>query len=144
VMDYQWIRDGFTKLKTAINNGSTFYVREHAAKTATYNNIATDAFFGINMGKFFNPGQFSLPNWILATTGSNAAPRFFGYSNSTRDWVEITARTQIRSYSSIGFKIKTSAIKEVIVLGLEDMPAEEVLDLFNPEFAEYIWGWYNP
>jgi hypothetical protein len=97
------------------------------------------------MGKFFTPGFFSLPNLLeTSVSGSNMAPKFYGYSDYTGEWVAITAKNQISNYEMIGFRLKTSAIKQVIVLGLDDMPDATELGFLNPEFAEYVWGWYNP
>jgi hypothetical protein len=155
--EFIWVRDGLNQLKNAINTGGTFYVREHDAGTSTYSNIASGALLGINMGKFFTPGHFSLENMIETKTvpGRGIAPKFYGFTFDDWDWeftdtYEITSREQIVNYNSghyknrLGFMFKTNPITEVIVYGLDlDLPQTIAVDLIRPDYALILWDWYH-
>jgi len=147
--DYKWIQDGFGKLKTAITGGSNFYVKIYDSGVTTYNNNnAQDAEFGINMGKLFTPGQLAIDKLIDYTgSGTTIAPKFYGcYEDNYGDWVgtEITAKSNLQSgYEGIGFKINMTPIKEIIILGMEDVSNFEYMSIFSPDFAGQIWDWYH-
>jgi len=140
--EYLWIKDGFTQLKNAIDSGGSFYVKDASGST-TYSNTQQDALFGINMGKFFTPGQLAINMLIENTTisGKGAAPKFYGYQND--NWVEITERTQISSCEVIGFQLNMQPVREIIILGFEEMPDNVELPILPPDYAEHIWDWYN-
>jgi len=137
--EYAWAKDGFNKLKTAINNGGTFYVKE--ASGNTYDNSASGAELGIDMSKLFKPGQLAINGLIENTGGSK--PKFYGYDEETDSLVEITQKAQLSNYGFIGFQFNLQPIKQIVVLGFEDMPDDFAVPIFTPDFAGYIWDWYN-
>jgi len=144
--DYAWAKQGFTQLKTAINGGGNFYLKILDSGATTYANTQQDAVIGINMGKLFTPGQLAIDKLIETTTiaGKGPAPKFYSYDEQNDEVVEITQRSQIRSYgNTVAFKFKLQPIKEIAIYGLGEMPDSEVLPIFAPDFAEYIWDWYN-
>jgi len=141
--EYAWAKDGFNKLKTAINGGSTFYVKDDASGS-TYNNTASGALIGIKMDKFFNPGQLALSGLIENTgSGNSIKPKFYSYNEGTNSLVEITTKADLSNYGLIGFKFKLEPFKEIFALGFEDLPNEEVVPIFTPEIAGHVWDWYN-
>jgi hypothetical protein len=144
LQEYAWAKQGFTQLKTAINSGGTFYVKV-LDSGATYTNTKQDALVGIDMGKFFTSGQLAINGLIdnATITGKGAAPKFYGYDEQTDNWVEITQKTQLQSYEVIGFKLTTQTIKQIVIYGFEEILDNDVLPLFTPDFAGYIWDWYN-
>jgi hypothetical protein len=142
--EYQWVKDGFVQLKTAINSGGTFYVKEHSKGTATYNNTSANAIVGINLGKFFTPGFLAIDKLIETTgTGNAIAPKFYGRLNDSSNWILITEKNQISSYRMIGFMYKSAPIREVLVTGFEDDLYDRVLQLFYPDLAEFVWDCYH-
>jgi len=155
--DHQWIKDGFTKFKASINGSTVFYAKTYDAGVSAYANTAANAVFGIDLGKFFTPGQFSLSN-LIETTGDGSSPVFYGYTydgnwwwKQNETWTKINAKAEIKNYKSICFKVKTSAIKQVFVLGLDDTYNSDAMANklgwwqfdYYPVYAEHIWGWYN-
>ena|GEM_PF-2504085 len=53
-----FLLDGATKAKTALNNGTVFYLPQ-SPKANTFPTSASDAAFGIDFGKIFTPGYFT-------------------------------------------------------------------------------------
>jgi hypothetical protein len=53
-----FLLDGATKAKTALNNGTVFYLPQNP-KANTFPTSASDAAFGIDFGKIFTPGYFT-------------------------------------------------------------------------------------
>jgi hypothetical protein len=142
--EYKWAKDGFSQFKTLINNGGTFYVKEHNSTATTYTNTEAGSLFGIDLGKFFTPGFLSIDKLIEnEQTGKGTAPVFYGvdYWYSTTP-TKITSKESINNYDEIGFKLKTDAIKEIIVYGAEDL-GDTVIELFSRPWARTIWDWYN-
>jgi hypothetical protein len=142
--EYQWVKDGFDQFKTAINSGGTFYVKEHDAGTASYSNTSANAILGINLGKFFSPGQLAIDKLIENTgSGNSIAPKFYGNSTGNDEgWTEITEKEQISSCNSIGLMIKVAPINEIVVTGVEDRE-DSVMAIFSPDLAEIVWDWYH-
>jgi hypothetical protein len=144
--EYKWARDGFSQLKTAINNGQAFYVKLEGSGN-TYSNTAEDALYGIDLGKFFTPGYLSLDK-LIETTGSGAttAPVFYGCQSGYSGGVKITAVTQIKNYQRIGLKFNTapgSSLKQVLLLFPSELEEEaQYLKMLPPEIAEAVYGWY--
>ena len=139
--DYQWIKDCLGKLKTAINNGSEFYINEPSG--ASYNNTAAGAFFGINMGKFFTAGQLSIDKLISFTgTGNSVSPKFFG-TNDGETFTQISSKADIAQYQLVGFELNLAPVKQIVVTGFDDVPNTQQLALFPPEIGEALWGFYH-
>jgi hypothetical protein len=139
--EFDWIKAGLTALKTAINDGSTFYVKEGSG--STYSNTESGALFGVNLGKFFTPGQFAIDKLINAEgSGNTVAPKFFGMKDEDSGTL-ITDKDQIKGYDMIGFEFKFASLKEVLVLGF-DFPADSAVPLFPAYIAEHLYGLYHP
>jgi hypothetical protein len=134
--EFGWIKDGLSKLKTAIKDGGTFYVQEGSG--STYSNSQAGAMFGVNLGKFFTPGQFAIDK-LISTEGS--APKFFGMKDG-QDGTAITAKDQIKQYGMLGFELTFAPLKEVVVYGFE-FPADGAIPLFPPDIAEHLYGLYH-
>jgi hypothetical protein len=169
--DYMWVKEGFAALKAAINggNGGVFYAKEYSEGAQTYTNDATNAVFGINLNKFFTPGQLSLDKLIeFETTARGKTPKFYGFIDHYQEpgygnwynvdmWTEnaFTSTAQMDQgmsipglgvklpFDSIGFKYKLAPIKEVIILGLEDVNAEEKVGHFPVDLGKTVWDWYH-
>jgi hypothetical protein len=139
--DNEWIKDGLTKLKTAINGGTDFWVPETLPTGTTWDITSSSALFGVNMGKLFTSGQLSLDKLITLESTSPARPTFYG-----DDGTAITSPDQIANYSAIGFELKTAPVKE-IVKGLDTKIGElttiENVSLVPPEIAEILWDLYH-
>ncbi|MDR1302354.1 MAG: Ig-like domain-containing protein [Treponema sp.] len=139
--EFGWIKDGLSKLKTAINDGGTFYVQEGSG--STYSNTQSGALFGVNLGKFFTPGQFAIDKLITTDgSGNTVAPKFFGMKDEDTG-AAITAKDQIKGYSMIGFELKFASLKEVLVLGFDFSADNSVIPLLPPDIAEQIYGLYH-
>ncbi|MDR1326723.1 MAG: Ig-like domain-containing protein [Treponema sp.] len=137
---YDWIKDGLSKLKTAINDGSTFYLK--VGSGATYSNDSTNALFGVNLGKFFTPGQFAIDKLI---TADGNAPKFFGMKDGQN--TAIAAKDQIKGFEMIGFEFKTTSLKEVFVYGFDYYLSDDngiCIPLFPSKIAEQLYGLYHP
>jgi hypothetical protein len=139
--DYKWVKDGLDKLKTAINGNGRFYVKESSG--ASYDNSAANALFGIDFGKFFTPGYLSIDKWLESenVAGKGTAPVFYGYMSGV--WTKLSDKAQFSSYEWIGLRIKTAALKEVVVTGANDMKDEIELQFLPPDFAAGVWDWYH-
>ncbi|MDR2537252.1 MAG: hypothetical protein LBC46_02990, partial [Treponema sp.] len=138
---YDWIKDGLSQLKTAIGNGSRFYVKQGSG--ATYSNDAANALFGVDLGKFFTPGQFAIDKLVTTEgSGNTAAPKFFGIKDGKN--TPIAAKNEIKGYEMIGFELKFAPLKEVLVKGFE-FPAGDgmVIPLLPREIAEPVYGLYH-
>jgi hypothetical protein len=142
--EYQWIKDALGKLKDAINSGGNFYIKE-SASGATYNNTAADAVFGINLGKLFTPGQLSIDKLIeTAGTGNSIAPKFYGFADGDdENPVVINNKSEIQNYQIIGFQIKLTPVKEIVVQGFGDLQDTLKLSMFPPKIAESLWDFYH-
>jgi hypothetical protein len=158
--DYKWAKDGFEKFKTAINSGGTFYVKEHSSGTAAYDNTQSNALIGIDLGKFFTPGQLSFDKLIDSedVAGKGKSPVFYANADEggpspgdnagkgkssvfyNDDEVKITTKDQITG--SIQFKVKSANLKEIIVYDGGNIPEYIMVD-FPLEWAKSIWDWYH-
>jgi hypothetical protein len=136
--DYKWAKDGFEKFKTAITSGGTFYVKEHDPGTQTYSNTESNSLIGIDLGKFFTPGQLSFDKLIDSedVAGKGKSPVFYN-----EDDEKITAKDQITG-DYIQFKVKSDNLKEIIVYDGGNIPDHTMVE-FQPEMARYIWDWYH-
>jgi hypothetical protein len=140
--EYQWLKDGLSKLRTAIQNGEVFYAKEPPSGNS-YDNSATDAFFGINLGKLFNPGQFSIDQLIETESGGNA-PRFYAFDGDGEP-TPITSKAQFDTLNEyVGFKIKFGRITEALIAGSEgSFPDEEVIPMFPALIGKELYGLYH-
>jgi hypothetical protein len=141
--DYGWIKDGLSKLQSAIKTGGTFYVPEEAPSGDVYNISSANALIGINMGKLFTPGQFAIDQLIESGGG---APRFYAFTGDGSP-VEITSKAQMDSLdedSLIGFRLNLARIREVVVHG-DFLPdgATLDLDLFPLKIGRDLYGLYH-
>ena len=137
----KWIKDGLSKLKKAIEDGTTFYVKEGTG--STYDNTASNAEFGIHFGKFFTAGYFGIDKLITTTgTGANVSPAFYGLDDKNNE-VLITNKDDIGQYNTLGFQLKLTPLKEVFVSGFEFPSGNvEYLPIFNTQMAEKIYAKY--
>jgi uncharacterized protein YjdB len=84
--DYNWIKDGLTKLDAAINSGATFNVPEElpdGALSAWPVISSSTAAFGVHFTNFFTPGYLGIDNLIA---NNSTMPQFFSEED-----VEITS-----------------------------------------------------
>jgi hypothetical protein len=116
-------RDGVKTLITQINSNGTFYVHEEMfggeTPATTWDNTPDGAMFGVDLGKFFTPGTFSLTKLIES---ENNKPVFFydddgdGVADGE---IDSTVIASIRDDSTIdsyaGMVIKTTPMAEVMV-----------------------------
>jgi hypothetical protein len=128
LIEYKFVKAGLTALRTAINDGGVFYVKE-VSSGDTYDNTAAGALLGINMGKFFTAGQFAIDK-LITTESSGKAPQFYGF-NEGEDGVAINNAAEIDDYERIGFEIKLASIKEVLVDGLDEFLPDSSVDTFT-------------
>jgi hypothetical protein len=143
--EYGWIKDGLSKLKSAINNGTAFYVPEEEPSGSTYNNSSAGAVIGINMGNLFTPGQFAIDH-LITTESGGASPQFYAFSGD--DPVAITGKAQMDSLdgdSFIGFRLNLAPIKEVLVYGDFLPVGSNTLDLplFPVKIGKDLYGLYH-
>jgi hypothetical protein len=139
--EYQWIKDCLGKLKTAINSGADFYINEPSG--SVYNNTAANALFGVNMGKFFTPGQLAIDKLISFTgTGAAVSPKFFG-TDDGETFTLISSKADIANYQLTGFELNLAQVKQVVVTGFNDVPDTQQLALFPPEIGEALWDFYH-
>jgi len=86
---YATINGGFDELTKSINNGGKFYIPENPTKGTWPTSKNGDVVATIDMGKFFTPGYFSLPN-IFKTDGGK--PVFYltynNYDDDECHWEE--------------------------------------------------------
>ncbi|MCL2154434.1 MAG: hypothetical protein FWH53_02085 [Leptospirales bacterium] len=151
--EYKWVKDGFSQLKTAINNGGNFYVKKHDIGTSTYVNTQPGAVFGVNMGKFFTPGWFSLEKLVETENVSvkGLAPKFYGFKYDYRgdiiSSIPLTNKTDFVNYDKIGFA--TKPMTDVIIYVMDsdnsniDTNKKFLFDAFNPDFAQVLWDLYH-
>jgi hypothetical protein len=144
--EFEWIKTGLSTLKTAINNGSTFYVTTESGSytITTAATLPSGALFGVNLGKFFTPGQFAI-NKLITTEGSGntAPPQFFGMDDE-QGGTAITKKDQIEQYGMIGFKLNFAPLKEVFVYGYEFPDVDSiVIPLLPSEIAEQLYDLYH-
>jgi hypothetical protein len=141
--EYGWIKAGLTQLRTAITSGGDFYVKEGSG--STYANTESGAMFGINLGKFFTPGQFAIDTLISAEgSGNTVAPKFFGMTDG-QNGTPITATNPIDGYGMIGFELDPAPLKAVFVYGFDNFLPENktILPLLPPDIAEQIYDLYH-
>ncbi|MDR1216204.1 MAG: hypothetical protein LBK25_05950 [Treponema sp.] len=144
IKEFEWIKDGLSKLKTAINDNGMFYVKEGSG--STYNNTATDALVSIDMGKLFTAGQLAITNLVVTEGGSSTIPQFYGYKNGDQG-TAITAQDKIKDYEYIGFKLKLDNVKQVIgnVIpdNINELSSADLGGGFNIDIAEKIYVKYH-
>jgi hypothetical protein len=141
--DYGWLRDGLSKLKTAISSGGKFYVPEQAPSGNSYANSPENAVFGIDLGKLFNPGQFAIDK-LIEPESNGQAPKFYAF-NTDDPPTAVTNKSQMNSLDEsdyVGFKITLRPIKDTLVAGFaaED---EVLLPLFPAEIGKELYGLYH-
>jgi hypothetical protein len=139
--EFGWIRAGLAQLKTAINSGGNFYVKEGSG--TTYSNTSSGADFGINLGKFFTPGQFAA-NKLITTEGSGntIAPKFFGMQDEDTG-VAISNKGQIGGYEMIGFQFNPAPLEEVFFYGFNFPKNNVYIPVFPADIAEPLYGLYH-
>jgi hypothetical protein len=160
--------DGITKLKSAIENGVVFWIPD--LNNLTVSNLdwpsgnGPDVIGGLDMGKFFQEGYFSLPN-LFETEGSKA-PAFYTMSGQKltvgnyKDLLEDALEKRNGCYydyddycdyedTYIGFKFKTSTITNLVKVGQSanaggGLPSgDQILPMFDPVLAWLLFAKYN-
>jgi hypothetical protein len=121
--EYAGIKSALQALRTSINSGTVFYVNDISG--AVYSNSQAGSKLGIDMGKLFTPGQLALDKLVETENDQGSTPVFYGFTweDDFRDGTAIATKTQIGTYSGLGFKFKLTPLKEIIVQGVfDDMP----------------------
>jgi hypothetical protein len=138
---FRWISDGLSKLRTAIEKGESFYVKESSGNS--YDNTPENALFGINTGKLFTPGQFAIDQ-LIETESGGKAPKFYGFKEKNPP-VAISGENAFENYDEVGFYIKYTRIKEVILPGLElELPTvDTAVRMFPAPIGQIIYGLYH-
>jgi hypothetical protein len=141
--EFGWLKDGLAQLKTAINGGGYFYVKEGSGPT--YSNTSSGAEFGINLDKFFTPGQLAVDKLITTEgSGNTIAPKFFGMQDEDTG-VAITSRDQITGsgYEMIGFEFNPNRLKEVFVHGFDFPVGSSYIPVFPADIAVQLYDLYH-
>jgi hypothetical protein len=142
--DYGWLKDGSSKLNTAIQNGDNFYVQRYASGNS-YDNSPYDAEIGINMGKLFTPGQLAIDQLITIESSGNA-PQFYAFGGDDSQGVPVTSKAQMNSLDEshiIGFRLKLTRLKEVFVVGFEGYESTLDLPLLPAQIGKDLYGLYH-
>jgi chitodextrinase len=140
----QWIKDGLTKLKAAINGGGTFWIPGDEPVGNEW--PAADGILGVNLGRLFTPGYLSIDKLVENTSGT---PAIYGFPRDGGEPVAISSKEAIANYEAFGFKFKTGPIYGAtgVVVKLagmeEEAPAEDVSPLFPAAIAEVLWDLYH-
>jgi hypothetical protein len=139
---YQWVKTGLIDLQTAINSRSTFYVKASSGGSYVSTIIVADAKYGIDMAKFFNPGQLAIAK-LVETESDGKSPQFYGFDDKD-DPIKITKTADFESYEAVGFKFTLNPVKEIVVKGLE-LPSDDDLfqGLIPSDIGEKIYGLYH-
>jgi hypothetical protein len=133
-----------TKLRTAINNGGTFWIPDGEPVGNVW--PAADGVLGVNLGRLFTPGQLSIDKLI---GNANGAPVLYGFPQDEGEPVAISDKEAIANYEVFGFKFITGPIYGatgvvVKIAGMEEAPpAEYVPPLFPAAIAEVLWDLYH-
>ena len=142
--EFLWLKDGSIKLRNAISTGGSFWLNDSSMSGNTYNNIEAGALFGIDFGKFFTPGYLAINRLIEPAAADNTRPEFYGYNELLDDYVKVTSRDQINSYSLLGFKFIFEPFTDIFILKSVELPEDEmVLGFIPPDVALTIWDWYH-
>ena len=120
--DFGWIQDSLSQLKNVIQNGGGFYFPGEMPTGSTWDFTAANNNnkYGIDLEKFFTPGQFNLDKIIESEPGGRR-PKFYGWMDNTSNTTGtyITGIENFPKYDWIGFQLDLRSIKQVIVKGLE-------------------------
>jgi hypothetical protein len=137
--ELRWLKDGLAQLKAAISNGGTFYVKEGSG--ASYSNTQYGAEFGVDLGKFFTPGQLAIDKLITTETGGNT-PQFFGMQDEDSG-VFINNQNQFNGYEMIGFEFNTTPLQQVFVYGFDFPNDSTYIPMFPRDLAEHLYDLYH-
>jgi hypothetical protein len=153
--EYQWIGDGLTRLKAAMEEDGIFYFSPLIRSGNTWippGNIwpaELDAQYGVSINKLFIPGQLSIDRLIITETGGRS-PKFFGFVNSgEQNGSIITDINQFAQYNAFGFQLNIGLLKEVFVKGFSGYEDNEWFHtlftdfLLNRSNAVGIYTWYH-
>jgi hypothetical protein len=147
---YKWAKGCLTSLKTTVENGGTFYYPKNKPTSGAWN---PGTQYGINMDKFFTPGQLSINKLLIAETGSKR-PKFYGWNTAqiSETGKELLKPEDLSEYNRIGFKFDLRSLKEVFI-GLEkdnrSLDDEEFVYilfpsvLFTQQNGKYLYTLYN-
>jgi hypothetical protein len=140
--EYRGLKKGLFELKEAIQGGRNFWVKDPWGNE--YSNNAANAAFGINMGKLFTPGWFNIDQ-LIETEGNGTVPIFYALDESRDNSKRIENESDFDSARYVGFKIKFTRIKAVLLPGLEaPFPADDtVVELFPLELGKEIYKLYH-
>jgi hypothetical protein len=151
LIKYEWIKDGAGKLRSAINSGGNFYLQKNLDQLSgsNYDNTATNALIGINMRKFFTPGQFAIDK-LITTEAGGKSPQFYGFKNDSGSESDASAALSgtpaWTDYGAIGFRLILAPVREVIILGTDDfLPKGTTYDLpiFPVSVGKDFYGLYH-
>jgi hypothetical protein len=140
--DQDGIKDGLSKLKTAIEGGGKFYIPENFDNDITSWPTSGD---GIDLGKFFTPGYLAIDN-LVETEFGGGSPVFYGFKGDA-DPVQIKSASEITTtkYDVIGFKITTTKVKDLIIgfTDLTDEIKEVTLPVFPVDIGKAVYNLYH-
>jgi hypothetical protein len=160
----QWARDGLAAARSALSTGGNFYFPKKLPKSEVGASwpVEAGADYGINMGKFFTPGVFTLTN-LLTTEWGGRAPSLFkvewyedyrndytfvftgNYSPVTElitgsgDEENVAGTDNSAPYGIYSFEVNTKNLKEIFPKGFEEFGDKALLYKVFPSIP--IWPW---
>jgi chitodextrinase len=138
----QWIKAGLTALKSAINDGQTFWIPNREPTGSGWNYSAANGAIGVNLKNLFTPGYLSLDKLI---ENSGGTPVMYGFQDG--ESVAISSKKDIANYEAFGFKFKTARLYGgtgvVMKIDGADVRADYAGSLFPADIAEALWDAYH-
>lgn len=106
--------DGAVKAKAALDNGSIFYIPKEP-NPRTFPTTASEAFFGIDLGKVFTPGYFT--NIIERSTDKEKIKIYYKRFEETTGW---NGSSPINNHSESEFTELTGSISNFATTAAND------------------------
>ena len=129
---YPTLSSGADRLIAAIQNGGKFYIPDDATK----GNWPTSGKNGIDMGKLFEEGYFSLPN--LFETSSSGKPVFYADGKQLTPTSNYVSQIDNAGYAALRFK--TKRVTDVIIGFESDASSYDVQ--FPPKYGKLLFEKY--
>ncbi|MDR3139622.1 MAG: hypothetical protein LBT95_08110 [Treponema sp.] len=137
-----------TALKKAIDEEAVFEVTDILNENGVLQGLLPIVAFtaGIDMGKLFTPGYFSLKSGNLVETNGQGKPQFYLITDSGEVQITSEADLDAENFQSMGIKIKLDLFTGLISTDLpidelfSDLPAIELIG--DQEIAKIIYSKY--
>jgi tetratricopeptide (TPR) repeat protein len=144
--EYSIVKDGLTDLKEAIDKGTFFEVTDVLSGSGLLPVEFSGFAGGIDMGKLFTPGYFSLKSGKLVETNSQGKPQFYLIAGSGEVQITSAADLEAEDFYAMGIKIKPDLFTGLISTDLpidelfSDLPTIELIE--DQEIAKIIYSKY--